>query len=145
MTGVVCVYRREHFITANSHRTYLGPISSGRLHSRVAFLFLLFMCADIAFPPPCARASERSAVNSAPLVEVLAVSNSAPVNECRSSPSPEETCRDEDCCFGCAHLLPAVALSDLGFFDAQTVSPFFVNRQVLSPPLQGPYHPPRFA
>jgi len=110
-----------------NRRTHLGPSASGRLHRRLALFFLLFICSDIAFPPPCGKASEmfirECQVDGS---SVGAVSSLAPASECHSKSSPEETCRDEDCCFGCAHLLLAVALSDLGFFDAQTASPFLL-------------------
>jgi hypothetical protein len=41
-----------------SGKTYIGPISSGRLLRKVGVFFLLFVCLDIAFPPPFAQGSE---------------------------------------------------------------------------------------
>jgi hypothetical protein len=110
----------------------------------MALIFLLFMCVDLAFPPPCAEASERVSVSSVLVVGVVTdVPNLALANDFHSSALPEETCRDEDCCFWCAHLLPLVTLTEISVFDAQTASCIVLDREVLSPPLQGPYHPPR--
>jgi hypothetical protein len=114
----------------------------------MALFLLLFVCLDIAVPPPCAEASKSLSASSDLLITVVidrpSSDRAVAANDCHSSPSPEETCRDEDCCFGCAHLLPHMPLSNMTAFDAKSASWIVADQQVASSPVQGPYHPPRF-
>jgi hypothetical protein len=113
----------------------------------MALFVLLFVCLDIAFPPPCAAVLESLSASKDVFVTVVidstSVEQAAAIKDSDSSPSPGETCRDEDCCFRCAHLLPHMPASNMITFDAQSVSWIVADHHLPSPALRGPYHPPR--
>ena len=127
------------------HGLHASPLKECLLRG-MAFFFLIFTVTDVVFPPPCSEANEIPAqrlqgtsVGVANHTEVVGSDNS------RSDQSPEKGCCDEDCCFACAHVLPAVAVTELAVFDMTSTSVTMADRFVPEPPLRSTYHPPRFA
>jgi hypothetical protein len=66
------------------------------------------------------------------------------INDSRSDRSPESECRDEDCCFGCAHVLSSAAVSAVAVFDMKSIFVGAAQQFIPEPPLRTTYHPPRF-
>lgn len=127
------------------HGFHIGPLSE-RLLRGTAVFFLLFTLADVAFPPPCSEMNEATRQVSAQGIgaDVSDHSKALATNHSPSDPSPERGCCDEDCCFGCAHVLPTVAFTEVAVFDMKSTSVVTLDQFMPEPPLLGTYHPPRF-
>ena len=129
------------------HRLHASPLKE-RLLRGMAFFFLLFTVANVAFPPPCSETNEVPAQRlsvqeiSAGLADHHDAVGS---NDSRSDQSPEKGCCDEDCCFACAHALSAVPVTEVAVFDMKSTSVVMADRFVPEPPLRSTYHPPRSA
>jgi hypothetical protein len=130
------------------HGFRIGPLSERLLRGPAVF-FLLFTFADVAFPPPCSEMND--GLSAARQVsaqgrggDVSDHSKAVGSNDSRSDQSPERGCCDEDCCFGCAHVLPTVAFTEVAVFDMESTSVVTVDQFMPEPPLRGTYHPPRF-
>jgi hypothetical protein len=121
-----------------------------RLLRVMGFFFLILTTADVVFPPPCCEANEIP--SAAQRLSAQGISAGLPdhtevlaTNHSGSNQSPEKGCCGEDCCFACAHVLSAMALTEDCVFDLKSTSVTMADRFVSEPPLRSPYHPPRFA
>ena len=129
------------------HGLHASPLKEHLLRG-MAFFFLLFTVADVAFPPPCSETNEIPAQRlSVQRTRSGVADHTAAVgtSDSRSDQSPEKGCCDEDCCFACAHVLPAVAINEVAVFDMTSTSVTMADRFVPEPPLRSTYRPPRFA
>jgi len=132
-------------------RLHSGPLLGERFLRGMALFFLFFTFADIAFPPPCSEATECAAASStasAPrknydkTVNALAlVAN----DDLCPSRSPDQQCGDEDCCFGCAHMLSISVITGAVVFDLRSQGAIPSALFVPAPPIRLTDHPPRFA
>jgi hypothetical protein len=114
----------------------------------MALFFLLFTLADVVFPPPCSddcathRSVSTSEANYDNTVNATTlVANDAPCPK----RSPDRQCGDEDCCFGCAHMLSINAFTGIVVFDLKSRSAIPSAVFVPAPPLRLTDHPPRLA
>jgi hypothetical protein len=130
-----------------SRSKHSGPLLSERLFRGVALFFLLFSLANTVFPPPCSDDCAMHRIESTPVasydqsvIATAVVASDAP----SPNPPPERHCGDEDCCFGCAHMListiTGVAVYDLKSPDAIPSTVFLP-----APAVRLTDHPPRFA
>ena len=131
------------------HGLHASPLRK-RLLRGMAFFFLIFTVTDVVFPPSCCEANEIP--SAAQRLSAQEISASVPdhteaigTNDSRSDQSPEERCCDEDCCFACAHVLSAIAITEDCVFELKSTSVTPADRFVPEPPLRSTYHPPRFA
>lgn len=132
-----------------SHGLHASPLRE-RLLRGMAFFFLLFTVADVAFPPPCSETNEIPSAAQRLSVQGLSAgvadhTEAVGSNDSRSDQSPEKGCCDEDCCFACAHVLSAVAVTEVAVLDMKSASVMTADRFMPEPPLRSTYHPPRFA
>jgi hypothetical protein len=131
--------------TRNSHISIVSECWIRRL----TLFFLLFVCADIVFPPQCCEAMNSVAVRttlSVSAFKIAAVGQSQDIgasDDCRPGTSPEEARCDEDCCFGCAHMLAPIAFSGVAVLDMTSSRGIMTDQTVGDPSLEGPDHPPR--
>ena len=125
-------------------------ITKGRVVRSIAVLFLLFTFTDILFPPPCSETLECLAVTGRVLMSSTTDAedfNAETVVAGKDSDSrqlPDQNCRDEDCCFGCAHILSSVSVTGVTVFDMRSMFTSTVHQFMPEPPLGTTYHPPRF-
>jgi hypothetical protein len=131
-----------HGLHANSLRE--------RLLRGMAMFFLLFTVADVSFPPPCSETSGGLSATQQFSVQGTSTdvgdhSDAVSTNDSRSDQSPERGCCDEDCCFACAHVLSAMAVTELVVLDMKSLSTTTIERFMPEPPLRSTYHPPRVA
>jgi len=117
----------------------------------IALIFLLFTFANIVFPPPCSEASDcvakETTLSGSQLNDDQQEKNRTYLadNDSSSDRSPCEHCSDEDCCFGCAHMLTMPASTgDVGS-NSRSQSEILSKLFVPTPPLRLTDHPPRFA
>ena len=120
-----------------------------RLIRGVAVGFLLFTFADVAFPPPCAGCNEGRSVTRHALAQAVGAdvsdhSKAFSTNDSESNQPHERGCCDEDCCFGCAHVLSSVAVRAVPVFDMRSMFVDTVQQFMPEPPLRTTYRPPRF-
>ena len=122
----------------------------GRLVRAVALFFVLFTGADIALPQYFCGGEE---VGGLPLASVVtspaeagAERSAVPEPE-DSLPGqvPEEAPHEEDCFCCCAHVLPGLAFTRAANAELRSPEPPQKHQSLPTPPLQLPYHPPRFA
>jgi len=117
----------------------------------MALSFSLFTFANIVFPPPCSEASDCIAKQTIQSASQRNVDQQVEIHtyladkDLNSDPSPDEHCNDEDCCFGCAHMLMMPALTGAVGLDLRSQSEIPSKLFVLTPPLRLTDHPPRFA
>ncbi|HLE63258.1 MAG TPA: hypothetical protein VI750_08970 [Pyrinomonadaceae bacterium] len=121
-----------------------------RLLRGLALFFLLFTFANVSFPPPCSEINEGlSATQQLSIqgtsADVADYSEAVSTNSFPSDQSPEKGCCDEDCCFACAHVLSAIAVTEVAVFDMKSLFLMTSDRFMPEPPLRSTYHPPRFA
>ena len=114
----------------------------------MAVFFLLFTFADLAFPPPCSELEENpSAARQVSAqgigADMMEHSQAVGTNDSRSDPSPERGCCDEDCCFGCAHVLFALTVTEVVVFDLKSTFVIAMDQFIPEAPLGSTYHPPR--
>lgn len=122
----------------------------GRLLRGAAFFFLLFTVADVSFPLACFETSDVSS----PAQQAFAPQLGAGTAHCtetvdargsRSDQSPENGCCDEYCCFACANVLSAIAVTEVTVHDLRSPSVTTPDRFMPDAPLRTTYHPPRLA
>jgi hypothetical protein len=123
-----------------------------RLARGLTLFFLLFTGADLFMPQYFCGAEEaggltlnRQTVASTRTSEVKGTFISKGNETSRSENPTPEAPHEEDCFCCCAHVLPGtgvvlIVISDLASLPGPETLQF-----VPSPPLQGTYHPPRFA
>lgn len=125
----------------------------GRIVRAVALFFVLFTGADIAMPQYFCAGEE---VAGLPLSHVAATPAEAadPGTERSAVPAPEdplpgqvpdEAPHEEDCFCCCAHVLPGLAFTRSATAELRSPEPPQKQQSLPTPPLQLPYHPPRFA
>ena len=129
------------------HSRHDSPLKERMLRG-MAFFFLIFTVTDVAFPPPCSETNEIPAqrlwVVQGTSARVADHAEAVGTSDSRSDQAPEKGCCDEDCCFACAHVLPAVAITEVAVFDLKSISVTMADRFVPEPPLRSTYRPPRF-
>ena len=129
------------------HGLHASPLKE-RLLRGMAFFFLVFTVADVAFAPPCSETNEVPAQRLS-VQEISAGladhTDSVGYNNSQSDQSPEKGCCDEDCCFACAHALSEAAVTEVAVLEMKSTSVAMANRSVSEPPLRSTFHPPRFA
>jgi hypothetical protein len=114
----------------------------------MALFFLLFTFTNIVFPPPCSDdCATHSNVSTAganydKTVNAMALVANDDLCPNRSS---DQRCGDEDCCFGCAHLLSITAVTSVVVFDIRSSGAIPASDFLPTPPLRLTYHPPRVA
>ena len=99
--------------------THSGPLLSEGLLRGMALFFLLFTLADTVFPPPCSDdCTTHSSVSATGANDTMTVNATALVANDDPCPnrSPDRQCGDEDCCFGCAHMLSINAITGVVVF-----------------------------
>lgn len=123
-----------------------------RLLRGMALFFLLFTVADVAFPPPCSETNEIEIPSAAQRLSVQGISadvadhtEAVGTSDSRSDQSPEKGCCDEECCFACAHVLSAIAVTEVAVLDMKSPSVMPEDEFMPEPPLRSTYHPPRSA
>ena len=127
-----------------------GPLLNERFLRGMALFFLLFTFADIAFPPPCSEATECVATSS--VISTPEANHHKTVNpgalvaddDFGSDRLPDQQCGDEDCCFGCAHMLSIAAITGVVVVDLRSPGTIPSDAFVPTPPLRLTDHPPRF-
>lgn len=123
------------------------PLMAARVVRAIAILFLVYTAADLTVPQFCAeemgipRFAEASASSNTQRNAAIATGAS----DSRQDPTPEPTHSDEDCFCCCAHVLPGRAPALVSVSELNSVFATVKIIDVVSPPLQGPYHPPRFS
>jgi hypothetical protein len=110
----------------------------GRLVRALALFFVLFTGADIALPQYFCGGEE---VGGLPLGSV-ATSTS---EDSLPGQVPDEAPHEEDCFCCCAHVLPGLAFIRAATAELRSLEPPQKHESLPTPPLQLPYHPPRFA
>jgi hypothetical protein len=130
----------------------IRSIFGAHLRTGLAVFFLLFVGVDIICPPDCCeRLDNLSASSSIPAQDKRADSATnlrvagEDVHRSPSDQSPDKNQCDDDCCFGCAHMLPTISFSSIAVIDLKSPANILAGEHLPSPPLQSTYHPPRFA
>lgn len=116
-----------------------------RMVRAIAVLFLFYTAVEITVPQFCSEASGVLSISEAARASmILSVLSPAADNNQKELPS-EQPSSDEDCFCCCAHVVPGRAIAAIAITDL--MPSFTVQRKIdlPSPPLQSPYHPPRFA
>lgn len=121
------------------------PVMTARIVRVIAILFLVYTGADLTVPEFCGEemglrgfVEAKSDIES---VAAFATDSSEP----RQDPPSEPTHSDEDCFCCCTHVLPGYATAPVAVSELNSVFAALRIIDVASPPLRGPYHPPRFA
>jgi len=113
----------------------------------VAILFLVYTGADLTVPQFCGgEMGIRRFVQAASSTGVGSeAASSTDAGESRQDSPSEPTHSDEDCFCCCTHVLPGRAIAPIAvpLVDSVFAGPKKID--LASPPLQGPYHPPRLA
>ncbi len=117
-----------------------------RLVRVIAILFLVYTGADLTLPEFCGeemgiRGFVQAKSTDTGSVAAFATDSSEPMQD----PPSEPTHSDEDCFCCCIHVLPGHAIAPVGISELSSGFAALKLIDVASPPLQGPYHPPRFA
>ena len=127
----------------------------GRLVRAVAVFFVLFTVGDIAFPQYfCGEEAgglPDVVVRNVPMPTTdstrirTELATLADQQDSRQEQAPDSAPHEEDCFCCCAHVLPSTVVANIGASElrSQSAPPNLVSLQ--SPPLRGPYHPPRSA
>ncbi len=129
-----------------SHRPS-KPLMTARVVRVIAILLLVYTGADLTVPQFCSeemglrKFAEASASTDIRTEAAFATGAS----ESTQDPPSERTHSDEDCFCCCAHVLPGHATAMVAVPELNSGFPALKKIDVASPPLQGPYHPPRFA
>jgi hypothetical protein len=113
-----------------------------RLQRGMALLFLLFIVADVIFPPACCETNE---IPSSAQRFSLRGTSAVGASDSGSDQSSERECCDEDCCFLCAHVLSAIPVTEVSVADLKSRFITHADQFMREPPLRSTYHPPRFA
>ena len=112
----------------------------------IAILFLTYTGADLTVPEFC---SEEMGIQRVRQVTASADTSAAVLvagpTESRRDPPSEPTHSGEDCFCCCTHVLPGYATATAAVPDLYSAFAALRIIDVASPPLQGPYHPPRLA
>ncbi len=122
------------------------PLMTARLVRAIAILFLVYTGADLTVPQFCGeemgipKFAEASASTGIRTDAAFATD----LSESRQDPLPERT-HTEDCFCCCAHVLPGHATAPVAVPELNSRIRALPRIDLTSPPLQGPYHPPRFA
>lgn len=118
----------------------------------IALLFLVYTGADLALPQYVCSGEEFANLSfqtrkaPTPAERINASSNlvSDIARDSHDSEAPEQEPCEEDCFCCCSHILPGLNLAQFGNSDIRTPRLVAQDDQLLSPPLQSTYHPPRF-
>lgn len=134
----------------------INPI--GKRHARLvrvlAVFFLLYTGADIFLPQYFCNGEEVGnlplQVSAASLPNITTAESwdiaSLISQESRPDQAPErEAPHEEDCFCCCAHVLPSIGFGNLEYTEVKNQRPHAEIDRLLSPTLQSPFHPPRFA
>ena len=123
------------------------PVMTARVVRVIAIMFLVYTGADLTVPEFCGE--EMGIPRFAQTASSTGVRSEAAfatdASESRQDLPPEPTHSDEDCFCCCTHVLPGHATAPV---DVPELTSLFAPLRIIdvaSPPLQGPYHPPRFA
>ena len=117
----------------------------------IAMLFLVYTALDLTMPQLCREEMGIPTIaETTPMVEDHSVeapllSNAAFDCEGYEENPPSQPHSDEDCFCCCAHVLPGSAAALVAVPELATSFALQEAIGVPSPPLQSPYHPPRFA
>jgi hypothetical protein len=120
---------------------------TARLVRAIAILFLVYTGADLTVPQFCGeemgipKFAEASASTGIRTDAAFATDAS----ESRQDPPSERTHSDEDCFCCCTHVLPGHTTAPVAVPELNSSFRALKKIDAASPPLQGPYHPPRFA
>lgn len=118
-----------------------------RVFRFVAVFFLLFTAVDLTVPQFCSEETGGLPIAKAAQVfsktdfadELAAVSTSD-----SQGPVPsDQPSHEEDCFCCCAHVVPGVVHCAAAIADMSSHSQVSKDRLLPSPPLRGPFHPPR--
>ena len=121
----------------------LPGLMTARLVRVIAVFFLLFTAADLTVPQFCREEVGIGKFAQVSSFDIVGSAFKSP--ESREAPPSEPTHSDEDCFCCCSHVLPGTATSSPSGLQATSYFASLKIIDVVSPPLQGPYHPPRIA
>ncbi len=113
----------------------------------IAILFLVYTGADLTVPGFCAEEMGMPKFAQTPSSTGVFSDNAfvAGAGESRQDPPSEPRHSDEDCFCCCTHVLPGDATAPVDVPELTSLFAPLGIIDVASPPLKGPYHPPRFA
>ncbi len=122
-------------------------VMTARVVRVIAILFLVYTAADLTVPEFCDEEMGfprfAQTASSTGLRSEAAFASDA--SESRQDLPSEPTHSDEDCFCCCTHVLPGHVAASV---DVPEFTSLFTALRIIdlaSPPLKGPYHPPRFA
>lgn len=113
----------------------------------IAILFLVYTGADLTVPEFCREEMgiPKFVSSSSSTDTGIGEAYATDTSESRQQDLPSEpTHSDEDCFCCCTHVLPGHAPAPVGIAELGSLFAGLNTLDVASPPLQGPYHPPRF-
>lgn len=129
----------------------ISKLRKGPLLRVVAVFLLLHAGADLAFPELCTEeaygagltqtlelSSQTNSDDNSPAVATATSSESK--GEQRPDPQP----RDEDCFCCCTHVMPSPLFVAPDDAEPRLLARRHHNTSIPAPPLNNPYHPPRF-
>lgn len=122
-------------------------VMTARVVRVIAILFLVYTGADLTVPEFCAeeigipKFAQTASSTGARSNDAFA----ADASESRQDPPSEPAHSDEDCFCCCTHVLPGHATAPVDVPEFTSLFAALRINDVASPPLKGPYHPPRFA
>lgn len=122
-------------------------VMTARVVRVIAILFLVYTGADLTVPEFCGEEMgiPRFIQATASTGNGSVVAFATGPTESRQDPPSEPTHSNEDCFCCCTHVLPGHATAPVAVPELNSVFAALRIIDVASPPLQGPYHPPRFA
>lgn len=128
-------------------RSRIGRTIKQSLLRGIALLFLFYTAVDIALPQYHRNESLDLSI-SLPTTHAAGESNEA-VAALPSIPDERsderESPRDEDCFCCCSHVIPGRIFGDSSIAELVLFQTFIPKASLPTPPVQNPYHPPRFA
>jgi hypothetical protein len=120
-------------------------LMSTRIVRVIAVLFLIYTGVEITAPQFCAEASGAVSISEVTDGYATTLSVSGRTNSDQEELPSQQPCPDEDCFCCCAHVVPGRATAVVALSDRKPDFTVPRNIDLPSPPLQSPYHPPRFA
>ena len=122
-------------------------VMTARVVRAIAILFLLHTGADLTIPGFCAEEMGFPKFSQTASSTGLLPNNAFAVtpSESRQDPPPDRPHPDEDCFCCCTHVLPGHFTAPVEVAEFTSLVAVLRLIDVASPPLKGPYHPPRFA
>lgn len=112
----------------------------------IAILFLVHTGADLTVPEFCGEEMGIPGFVQAQSTDIDSVAAFVTASrEPKQDEPTQPTHSDEDCFCCCTHVLPGHATAPVGTAELSSAFAALKMTDLASPPLQGPYHPPRFA